>query len=50
MKRKKNPLWKIGASAEIVLPERGTLLDLRSDVQQMLVDGKVKEHVVPSVK
>ncbi|CAK9883247.1 unnamed protein product [Sphagnum jensenii] len=48
-KRKKSPLWKAHASAETVLLERGTLLDLRSSVQRMLVDGKVKGHVVPSV-
>jgi hypothetical protein len=49
MKRKKSPLWKACASVEIVLPERGTLLDLRSSVQRMPADGKVKEHVVPNV-
>jgi hypothetical protein len=49
MKRKKSPLWKAHASAKTVLPERGTLLDLKSNVQRMLADRKVKEHVVPSV-
>jgi hypothetical protein len=49
MKRKKSPLWKARASAKTVLPEKGTLLDLRSNVQWMLADGKVKGHVVPSV-
>jgi hypothetical protein len=49
MKRKKSPLWKASVSVEAVLPKRGTLLDLRSNVQWMLVDGKVKEHIVPSV-
>ncbi len=49
MKRKKSPLWKTGASAETVLPERGTLLELRNGVQQMLADGKVKGHVVLNV-
>jgi hypothetical protein len=49
MKRKKSPLWKVSASAETILPKRGTLLDLRSSVQWMLADGKVKGHVVPSV-
>jgi hypothetical protein len=46
MKRKKSPLWKARAFVEIVLPERGTLLDLRSSLQRMLVDRKVKGHVV----
>jgi hypothetical protein len=32
MKRKKSPLCKPNASTETVLPERGTLLDLRSSV------------------
>jgi hypothetical protein len=49
MKRKKSPLWKAGASTETVLPERGMLFDLRSGVQQMLADRKVKGHVVLSV-
>jgi hypothetical protein len=49
MKRKKSPLWKARASAETVLPERGTLFDLKSSVQRMLVDGKVKGHIVLSV-
>jgi hypothetical protein len=49
MKRKKSPLWNAGASAETVLLEKGMLLDLRSSVQRMLIDGKVKGHVVPSV-
>jgi hypothetical protein len=49
MKRKKSPLWKARAYAETVLFERGTLLDLRSSVQRMLADGKVKEHIVPSM-
>jgi hypothetical protein len=49
MKRKKGRLWKTRASVETVLPERGTLLDLRSSVQRMLADEKVKKHVVPSV-
>jgi hypothetical protein len=49
MKRKKSPLWKARAFAEIVLPERGTLLDLRSSMQRMLANEKVKGHVVPSV-
>jgi hypothetical protein len=49
MKRKKRPLWKARVSAGIVLPERGMLLDLRSNVWRMLADGKFKEHVVPNV-
>jgi hypothetical protein len=49
MKRKKSPLWKACAFAEIVLPERGMLFDLRSSVQRMPTDGKVKEHVVANV-
>jgi hypothetical protein len=49
MKRKKSPLWKARASVETVLPERGTLLDLRSSVQRMPADRKVKEHIVPSM-
>jgi hypothetical protein len=49
MKRKKSPLWETDASAETVLPERNMLLNLRSSVQQMLANGKVKGHVVPSV-
>jgi hypothetical protein len=32
MKRKKSPLWKGRAFVETVLPERGTLFDLRSSV------------------
>jgi hypothetical protein len=49
MKRKKSPLWKARAFTETVLPKRGMLLDLRSSIQRMLADGKVKGHVVPSV-
>jgi hypothetical protein len=49
MKRKKSPLWKARTFAETVLPKRGTLFDLRSSVQRMLTNGKVKGHVVPNV-
>jgi hypothetical protein len=49
MKRKKSPLWKARASAETVLPERGTLFNLRNSVQRMLADRKVKGHVVLNV-
>jgi hypothetical protein len=49
MKRKKSPLWSACASAETVLPKKGTLFDLRSSMQWMLAGGQLKEHVVPSV-
>jgi hypothetical protein len=49
MKRKKSPLWKAHSSTETILPEKGMMFDLRSNVQRMLADGKVKGHVVPSV-
>ncbi len=48
-RKKKSPLWKARASTETVLPKRSTLLDLKSSVQRMPDDGKVKEHIVPSV-
>ncbi len=49
MKRKKSPLWKARVSTKTILPERGTLLDIRSNVQRMLTNGKVKGHVVRNV-
>jgi len=37
------PLWRTRASVKIILLGRGTLLDLRSNVRQMLIGGQLIE-------